>query len=145
MDISGGTLRMYDGGTWRTSDLSISANTDHFIVFWLDGDLTDENLPFRIYLDGDEWKGITTKRPIGNQTARLGSHNGGAANFFNGRFKQCRIFNYPLTIPKMELLRRDFYADIEPRTIYVPVGVAAGGLSIPIAAYHYNHNIGSNQ
>ena len=126
MGMNNGTLRFYDH-TWRTSDLTISTNTDHFIVFWQDSNLEDAEWPLRIYLDGQEWRGVTSDRALGNQAARMGSHGTGAANYFNGKIKQFRVYDYPLTIPEMELLRREFYADIEPRTIYVPVGAAAGG------------------
>lgn len=73
--------------------------------------------------------------------------SGGTARFvFTGTMWEPRINKAALSASAVKSMfnpstRWDLYARPKP---VIGLAVAAGGLSIPIAAYHYNHNVGSN-
>lgn len=63
---------------------------------------------------------------------------------WNGKLNDLRLYNRPLTAAEANLLYTTPYADLIPRR-FTRVGEApaVGALGIPIAAFHYNHHLGT--
>lgn len=73
---------------------------------------------------------------------RGGEYDG---QYFNGLLDDLRVYNRVLTPSEIRTLsfRRGIAYETQRRTRAYVAGGGPAGLSIPIAAYHYNHNLAS--
>jgi hypothetical protein len=129
------------GGTFSTQDLT---DRLHLLVATWDG------ATLKMYIDGvkssTEFSGSGSIRDASVEDTYLGDDSGGSGNTFNGTIASATIYNRGITASDAAKLYRlgpaGLYQQKRP-VITTAEEVVVGGLPIPIAAYHYNHNVGS--
>ena len=134
--------------TAATTVNSLNLNSWNHIVGQFNG--TD----YQIYLNGfleDETADTPQARPWAKADLNIGGLNttgtGAPDTTFLAGDSLCdiRLYNRVLSPNEIRLLAtRPGIAYERKRQFAFKAPAAVGGLSIPIAAYHYNHNIGAN-
>lgn len=112
----------------------------HYVMWW-DGTDNSSGTAIQLYKNGAVQ---TIASSIAGGAARSDATLNLEFGTFDGYIFDARLYDGILNDRQIMSLYKEPFADqIVPRrkSFAVP---AAGGLGIPIAAYHYNHNVGSN-
>ncbi len=136
-------FRMDDGSNTFVSHPVTSAWEDiwHFVVGTHDG------LTLRIYVNGIERDSDTKNFNYGSATDNafaIGARSTNPSQEWGGQIGNTYLWNRELKQAEIMQLYRDSNAPFRLRQFIGRVpDVGGGGLGIPIAAYHYNHHLGS--
>lgn len=144
------------GSYYDTTSGGIAANTWHHVVVVFDGTQALETNRIRVYLNGNLMTGSspnddlpTTIKDHGSTYAMTFGSFVGLGRYFLGQMDDVRIFHRAPPAQEVKHLyldSRDGYRHTLRRAetpCWVEPAAAPGGLAIPIAAYHYNHHLGS--
>lgn len=129
-------------GAWYITGPSASVWTSFGVTY--DGN-SDANDPV-MYMDGQSKTVTELLTPTGTITGSFGAISMGnrasdSARNYDGMLGDLLLWNRILSADEFRYLHENMWRLLEPQriTMYWP----SAGLSIPIAAYHYNHHLGS--